>query len=235
MMFEQTRLQKYLSQKGIFSRRETEGYIREGRLKINSKIAKLGDRVTPTDKIFLDNKPINIKKNIENLVIAYHKPKGLETTLAKAEDHKTLANIDFGVGKIFPIGRLDKDSHGLLLLTNNGDLGNKLMHPKYQKEKVYEVKLNKKMDYQFMHIMETGVKILGKRTSPCEVKKTSPASFEITLKEGRNRQIRRMCGALGYTVIDLKRIRFGNIELGSLEYQKFRKLSQEEVSNLENL
>ena len=195
-------------------------------------MAILGDRVTEKDEIFLDNKKLEIKKNIEKIVLAYNKPKNLETTLAQVEGGKSLADINFGVGKIFPIGRLDKDSHGLLLLTNDGELGNKLMHPRYQKEKIYEVTLNKKFDQNFIKIMESGVNILGKKTSPCRLEKISTTSFKITLTEGRNRQIRRMCGVLGYKVEDLKRIKFGNIKLGNLEYGKFRKLSLKEIKKL---
>ncbi len=216
-MTEKIRVQKYLSQKGLFSRRQVEDFIRKRRLRINGDIAQLGDRVSDDDIILLDKKPLEIPKEVKSIVLAFYKPKGVETTLKLLEESHTLADFDFGVGRVFPIGRLDKDSHGLLLLTNDGDLANKLMHPRYQKSKEYLVSLHKNIDQEFCSKIESGMEIDDKMTAPCQCEKIDNSIVKITLTEGRNRQIRRMCGRLGYEVVDLLRVKFGDVELGSLK------------------
>jgi len=211
------RVQKYLSQKGICSRREGENYIREGRLTINGRKVSLGDKAKSGDKIFLDGKPLNIPEAITRVVLAFNKPKGVETTLSTESENKTLADIDFGVGRVFPIGRLDKESHGLLLLTNDGELANQMMHPRFEKTKEYIVRLHKNILKKDVDKLEAGLLIGRKKTAPCQVETMPKNIIRMTLKEGKNRQIRRMCGALGYEVLDLQRIRFGDIKLANLK------------------
>ncbi len=230
-MTEKIRIQKFLSQKGVFSRRETEKLIREKRLKINGKIVKLGDRVLNNDIISIDNQPINIKKTIKRKVIAFYKPKGVESTLKPMLDIKTLADFDFGA-RVFPIGRLDKDSHGLLLLTNDGDLSNHLAHPRYQKEKEYLVVVDKDITKSFISNLEKGVVIEESKTKECKVEYIEPRIFKIILTEGKNRQIRKMCLTQGYTVKDLLRIRFGPCNLGELGEGRFRVMTEKEIKSL---
>lgn len=217
------RLQKYLSQKGVCSRRQAEDYIRAGRLSVNGQKSRLGDRVTPGDMIMLDDVVLDLPAEVSRVVLAFNKPKGVEVTLSQsAEGNKTLLDFDFGPQRVFPIGRLDKDSHGLLLLTNDGDLGNKMMHPRFEKTKEYIVHLNKNIVQEDVTKFESGLKINRKMTAPCTVKTLPGNKIRITLKEGRNRQIRRMCGALNYEVLDLQRVRFGSVELGDLKVGEWK-------------
>jgi 23S rRNA pseudouridine2604 synthase len=215
-MTESIRVQKYLSQKGICSRRQAEKYVREGRLTVEDKKLTLGDRVEPGCFILLDGKPLDIPEEVEPVLLAFYKPRGVESTLKAMDNTKTLANFDFG-GRVFPVGRLDKDSHGLLLLTNDGDLANKLMHPRYEKEKEYLVQLHKKIEASDIHALEQGMMLDDKKTAPCKVTLIDELTIAMTLKEGRNRQIRRMCVALGYEVTDLLRIRVGKVHLKDLK------------------
>ena len=222
------RVQKFLSQKGLYSRRQVEEFIRGKRLRINKRVATLGDRVSEKDVISLDGKKIVIPEAVKRIVLAFNKPKGIETTLNEsAEGNKTLLDVDFGVGRVFPIGRLDKDSHGLLLLTNDGDLANKLMHPRYEKEKIYLVKLNKKIVHKDLMKLRTGISLNGKKTAPCQIENLENNGLKITLKEGRNRQIRRMFGMFNYEVLDLKRIKFGIIDLEDLKMGQWREVTDQ--------
>ncbi len=230
-MNENIRIQKFLSQKGIFSRRETEKLIREKRVRVNGEIIKLGKKVSEKDIITVDGEPIEIKKNIKRRVIAFYKPKGVECTLKKMPDIKTLADFDFKA-RVFPIGRLDKDSHGLLLLTNDGDLANYLAHPRYQKEKEYLVVVDKDITKLFISNMEKGILIDKFKTKKCKVEYVEPKIFKIIMKEGRNRQIRKMSLSEGYKVKDLLRIRIGNSKLGELKRGNFRILSEKEIKSL---
>lgn len=212
------RVQKFLSQKGICSRREAEDCIRQGRLKINGKTATLGDKAIDGDILTLDGTQLAIPTEVQHVVLAFNKPMGVETTLSVSpEGNKTLLDFEFGVGRVFPIGRLDKNSHGLLLLTNDGELANQMMHPRYEKTKEYLVKLNKTMTDKDRQRLTQGIKLGKKQTAPCEIEQRSQNVIKITLHEGRNRQIRRMCGALGYEVLDLQRIQFGAVPLGDLK------------------
>lgn len=223
-MTETVRIQKYLSQKGICSRRQAEKYIREGRLRVNGKKLMLGDRVEPGDFIKLDGHPLDILDEVEPILLAFYKPRGVESTLKVMPGKKTLADFDFG-GRVFPIGRLDKDSHGLLLLTNDGELANKLMHPRYEKEKEYLVQLHKKIEANDIQVFEQGIMLDEKKTAPCKVTSLDETTMAVILKEGRNRQIRRMCVSLGYEVVDLLRIRVGKVHLKDLKPGDLRPLS----------
>jgi len=220
---ESVRLQKYLSQKGICSRREAENYIRAGRLKIENKVATLGDRIESGQSVYLDNQLVAVPEVVPRVVLAFNKPKGVEVTLSPSpEGNKTLLDFDFGPQRVFPIGRLDKESHGLLLLTNDGDLANEMMHPRFEKTKEYIIKLNKNIVHKDMEKLESGIHLGKKKTAPCKIKTLENNAICITLREGRNRQIRRMCGALGYEVLDLQRVRFGDVDLGDLKIGEWR-------------
>ncbi len=223
-MTEKIRVQKYLSQKGICSRRQAETYIRAGRLSVDGDVLTLGDRVLPGTLIMMDGAPLDIPDEVAPVLLAFYKPRGVECTLKPLEGLKTLANFDFG-GRVFPIGRLDKDSHGLLLLTNDGDLANKLMHPRYEKEKEYLVQLHKKIEPKAVMALEEGILLEDKKTAPCKVQVINEMTIAMTLKEGRNRQIRRMCTSLGYEVIDLLRVRVGKVHLKDLKPGDMKPLS----------
>ena len=223
-MSESIRIQKYLSQKGICSRRQAEAFIRAGRLVVNGQKVSLGDRVSAGTIITLDGKTLNIPEEVEPVLLAFYKPRGVESTLKAMEDCRTLADFDFG-GRVFPVGRLDKDSHGLLLLTNDGELANKLMHPRYEKEKEYLVQLHKPIETKDIKTLSEGVMLDEKMTHPCQVHSINEFTIVMTLKEGRNRQIRRMCTSLGYEVVDLLRVRVGKVHLKDLKPGDIRPLS----------
>ena len=223
-MTESIRVQKYLSQKGLYSRRQAEDLIRSGRLSVEGKALTLGDRVAEGALIELDGVLLDIPTSVEPTLLAFYKPRGMETTLKPTEGVMTLADVDFG-SRVFPIGRLDKDSHGLLLLTNDGELANQLMHPRYEKEKEYLVQLNKKVEQKDVEQWQQGVMLENKKTAPCQVGMINDTTVAMTLKEGRNRQIRRMCEALGYTVEDLLRVRVGKVHLKSLKPGEWKPIS----------
>lgn len=224
VMTEPIRVQKYLSQKGICSRRQAEEHIRKGRLEVDGKKLTLGDRVLPGALILMDGIPLDIPDEVEPVLLAFYKPRGVETTLKAIEGSKTLADFDFG-GRVFPIGRLDKDSHGLLLLTNDGELANNLMHPRYEKEKEYLVQTHKPFEVSDLNALRGGMMLDEKKTAPCKADTVDENTIVITLKEGRNRQIRRMCVELGYEVTDLLRVRVGKVHLKDLKPGQIKPLS----------
>lgn len=227
------RLQKFLSQQGICSRRTAEEWISAGRIRVNGSLATLGDRFNDGDTVTVDGDPVKVKEK-KTLVLAWNKPTGVEVTFDNKHGGKTLQSFDFGPERVIPIGRLDKDSHGLILLTNNGDLANELMHPRYGHEKSYIVRVDRNLTSQCLDRMSNGtIEINGKKVSPCRVQQTEERAFKIILKEGRNRQIRRMCEACGgLEVVDLLRIRVNTTHLDDLRDGAFRKLSDTEVSQL---
>lgn len=228
----QIRLQKHLSEQGICSRRQAEDMICKKKIFINGKLAILGDKVSLKDQITIDGQKLSSRKQ-STVILAFHKPKGVECTLNKIEKVKTLVDFYFGKKRVFPVGRLDKDSRGLLLLTNNGDLCNKINHPRYEHDKEYLVSLNKPLTPKIIENLSNGVLINDKKTKKCEVEQLAPTLFRIVLQEGRNRQIRKMCEVLKLTVTDLIRIRVHNIHLGELPVGKFRVLSLAERTRLE--
>jgi len=226
------RINKYLADSGICSRREADVIIEKGRISVDGVTATLGTRVLPEQTVCLDGNPI---KKIEKLIlIAFNKPIGIiSTTDTRVQDNI----IDF-IGhkeRIFPIGRLDKDSTGLILLTNDGDIVNKILRSGNRHEKEYEVEVNKKITKEFLKGMSSGVPILDTVTLPCNVKQTGDKTFNIILTQGLNRQIRRMCEALGYRVLSLKRIRIMNIRLGRLKEGSYRALTPAELDDLKDL
>lgn len=223
-------LNKYISSKGICSRREADRWIEEGRLKINGQLAKKGNRVSPRDEVLLDGKAL--PKAPKKLYIAFHKPAGVTCTT----DRRDRSNIVDFIGhkeRIFPIGRLDKPSTGLILLTNDGDMVNPILRVENGHEKEYIVTVDKSINSRFLQRMAGGLPILGQITKKAQVEQLGPKRFRIILKQGLNRQIRRMCEYLGYEVRTLKRVRIMNIELEQLPKGQWRELSAQELKNLE--
>ena len=226
------RINKYLSQIGICSRREADKLIDSDRVKVNNEIAELGTKIKKGDKITIDNELIEPKKK-KTILIAFNKPKGIVcTTNRSVEKNNIIDYINFPE-RIFPIGRLDKLSEGLIFLTNDGALVNKILRSRNNKEKEYIVKVNKSINIDFIRQMSNGIPILNTVTKNCKLVKVSSTTFKIILTQGLNRQIRRMCEFLGYKVVSLKRIRIMNINL-DVETGKWRHLSNRELDSLNN-
>ncbi|SCG83702.1 ribosomal large subunit pseudouridine synthase F [Proteiniborus sp. DW1] len=223
------RINKYISETGTCSRREADKIIEEGRVTINGKVANLGSIVNVGDKVYIDGKPLG--KRRKQVYIALNKPVGITCT---TERHIKGNIIDFvnHPERIFHIGRLDKDSQGLILLTNDGDIVNKILRAENNNEKEYIVTVNKPITPYFIQGMSKGVKILGTVTKPCKVTPINDRTFRIILTQGLNRQIRRMCQAFGYQVVKLNRIRIMNIKLGNLKIGHWRNLTTEELNEL---
>ncbi|MCG7335187.1 23S rRNA pseudouridine(2604) synthase RluF [Sporosarcina sp. ACRSM] len=223
------RINKYLSEAGIVSRRGADKWIEDGRVTINGQPAELGSKVEDGDNVQVDGKPVKTEEQL--VYIALNKPVGITST---TERHIAGNVVDFVNHplRIFHIGRLDKDSNGLLLLTNDGDIVNEILREEHGHEKEYIVTVDHPITQTFIDKMESGVKILGTVTKPCKVKKLGPRTFNITLTQGLNRQIRRMCSALGYNVRKLQRTRILNIHLGNLPIGQWRDLTEEELAEL---
>tara|TARA_B100001559_G_scaffold10822_1_gene9510 strand:- start:428 stop:1177 length:750 start_codon:yes stop_codon:yes gene_type:complete len=227
------RINKFLSEIGYCSRREADKLIDEKKISVNGKIISMGTKVIPSDKIEINGIEIE-KKNEEKIYIAFNKPKGIVcTTNTKVEKNNIIDYINYPK-RIFPIGRLDKLSEGLILLTNDGDIINKILRSRNNHDKEYVVTLNKPIKEGFIKKMSNGIPILGRTTKKCFVKKIDNKKFKIILTEGLNRQIRRMCEYLNYKVIKLKRIRIMNINL-DLDVGKYRFLSNTELNKLNEL
>ena len=224
------RINKFISETGICSRREADKLIDAGRVTINGMKAELGSTVKDGDDVRIDGNPLGAKK--KDVYIVLNKPVGITCT---TELHVKGNIIDFvnHPERIFPIGRLDKDSQGLILLTNNGDIVNKILRAEHNHEKEYIVTVDKPITANFLHGMANGVRILGTVTKHCKVTKVSDRVFTIILTQGLNRQIRRMCQAFGYQVRQLQRVRIMNITLGNLKIGQWRNLTSKELSDLE--
>ena len=226
------RINKYLSQIGICSRREADKLVDSRRVKVNDEIAILGTKIKEGDKITIDNKLIKPQKK-KTILIAFYKPRGIVcTTNSLIEKNNIIDYINFPE-RIFPIGRLDKLSEGLILLTNEGSLVNKILRSRNNKEKEYLVEVNKNITPYFVRQMSNGIPVLNTVTKNCKLVKVSSTTFKIILTQGLNRQIRRMCEFLGYKVISLKRIRIMNIKL-DVEIGKWRHLSSHELNSINN-
>lgn len=229
------RLNKYLSEIGYCSRREADRLIEKGAVKVNGKIPEMGIKVTTNDQIEVYNKEVSLKKD-ERVYLALNKPRGIVcTTDTKVEKDNIIDFVNYCT-RIFPIGRLDKDSEGLILLTNDGDIVNKILRSSNQHEKEYVVSVDKPISQTFVKRMSEGIYLeeLGQKTKRCYVEKVSKNVFKIILTQGLNRQIRRMCSYLNYEVQTLKRTRIMNISL-DIPLGKYRKLSKDELSELNNL
>lgn len=230
------RLQKYISECGIASRRKAEELIAAGKVKVNGKPASIGDKVDPKrDTVVVAGK--KLVKSKKNKYIMLHKPRGFITTLSDEMGRKCIAQLVEDVGtRVYPVGRLDRDSEGLLLLTDDGEFANALTHPTHHVPKTYRVTVRPSINEEQITKLTTGIEIDGRMTMPSEVrvieKKEGRVVLEIIIYEGRNRQIRKMCDALGLEVARLKRTQIGSVKLGMLKQGDWRNLTEEEVHKL---
>lgn len=224
-------LNKYISASGFCSRREADAYIEAGRVTINDDVASTGNRVYENDVVEIDGEPL--KKAAKTVYIAYNKPKGITSTTDPADKTNIIAAIRHPQ-RIFPVGRLDKDSEGLIFLTNNGDIVNKILRAGNRHEKEYLVSVSPDPTPEFFRKMAAGVRLIPEgKTLPCKVTAVGKHSFKITLVQGYNRQIRRMCSTLGHKVTELRRVRIMNVVLGTLPVGSWRYLTVEEVETIE--
>jgi 23S rRNA pseudouridine2604 synthase len=227
------RINKYLSEVGFCSRRAADQLLEEGRITINGKIPELGTKVGPSDEVAVDGEKVG--KPIQNhTYIAFHKPVGIVCTTDTKGEKDNIIDFIGHPQRIFPIGRLDKDSEGLIFLTSEGDIVNKILRSKNNHEKEYIVTVDKPANEHFIERMAQGIPILDTVTDPCKVERISKFKFRIILKQGLNRQIRRMCEYLGFTVTQLKRIRIMNVQL-DIPVGKWRDLSKKELEELQEL
>lgn len=229
---EEMRINKFISDTGICSRREADKLIGQGRVSINGETALMGSKVHPEDSVKIDGKPLKQKE--KTLYIAFNKPVGVICTT----DRRVRDNIVDYIRhpkRIFPVGRLDRDSEGLILLTNDGDIVNKILRAGNNHEKEYVVTVDRPVTSEFIQAMGSGVRILGTITKRCRLEKLSQNAFRIVLTEGMNRQIRRMCEAFGYRVVRLKRVRIMNISLKDLPTGKWRYLTRDEITLISSL
>lgn len=223
------RLNKYIASSGLCSRREADSLIESGKVTINGVVALQGTKVNDGDIVLVNGRKITPDDDM--VYIAFNKPLGVTCTTDKRDPSNIIDFIGYN-DRIFPVGRLDKNSSGLILLTNDGSIINKLLRAENGHEKEYLVTVNRPYDKNFIKQMESGVPVLGQLTLPCKLKPAGDKTFKIILHQGLNRQIRRMCEYLGYKVTKLKRIRFMNIYLGDLETGKWRYLTSDEKKEL---
>lgn len=225
-------INKFISNTGICSRRDAEKFITAGRVTINGKIAVLGNRVFENDIVKVDGNELQTKP--KTIYIALNKPVGIVSTTDSKERNNIVNHVNHPQ-RLFPIGRLDKPSEGLIFLTNDGDIVNKILRAGNNHEKEYIVSVNKTIDDNFIKKMSNGIPILGTVTKKCKVEKLSDKVFKIILVQGLNRQIRRMCAYLGYDVLKLKRTRIMNVSLGNLKYGEWRELTKTEIDKINSL
>ena len=238
-MAEKIRLQKFLAQCAIASRRGAEEMILQGKVKVNGRPAQLGDKVDPThDKVVVAGRRlVNTEKK---MYIMLHKPRGFVTTMSDEQDRKCVADLvaDAGV-RLHPVGRLDRNSEGLLFMTNDGEFTNILTHPSHHVSKVYRVTVREKVTEEQITKLTEGIMLDGTKTLPCDIhiidKGENRTVLNVVLYEGRNRQIRRMCEAVGLTVIRLKRTEIAGVRLGMLPQGKWRELNEKEMQHLTNV
>lgn len=224
-------LNKFISDSGYCSRREADKLIDAGRVELNGRLAKTGSRYKPGDEVVVDGSIIKPAKKEKLVYIAFNKPTGITTTSEAHVKGNIISYINFPK-RIFPIGRLDKDSEGLIFLTNDGDIVNKILRAGNRHEKEYIVRVNKAVEPAFIHALSNGVKLSDATTLPCKVQTVGRQTFRITLTQGLNRQIRRMCEALDYEVTALQRVRIMNVRLDKLAIGKWRYLSQPEIDQI---
>jgi 23S rRNA pseudouridine2604 synthase len=225
-------LNKYISSTGICSRREAEKFITQGLVTINGKLAKLGNRVVEGDEVKIEGKPLKAKP--KTLYIAFNKPVGIVCTTDSKEKKNIVKYINHKQ-RLFPIGRLDKPSQGLIFLTNDGDIVNKILRAGNNHEKEYIVTVNKPITSEFIHKMSNGIPILGTVTKKCYVAQINEFTFKIVLVQGLNRQIRRMCEYLGYEVVKLNRTRIMNVRLDKLKVGDWRELTSKELKKINEM
>jgi 23S rRNA pseudouridine2604 synthase len=213
----------------VCSRREADRYIEEGKVKIDGVIAVMGSKVAKGSQVTFCGKPVNKEEKL--VLIAFHKPIGIVCTTDRREPDNIIDYIGYGM-RIYPIGRLDKDSEGLILLTNDGNIVNKILRAENDHEKEYTVTVNKEITPEFLKKMSSGVPILDTITKPCKINQLDKYTFSIILTQGLNRQIRRMCEYLDYRVVSLKRVRIMNIMLGRLKTGDYRNVTEREIEDL---
>lgn len=221
------RINRYLASAGLCSRRQADQMIRQGRVLINGKAAKLGFEVSLGDQVRVDGREIHLSPSEESLVLAFNKPRGITSTSDPTRRDNIISYINYPK-RIFTVGRLDRDSRGLILLTDDGHLAHRIMHASFGHEKEYRVKVDREVTETFLEAMRSGVNILGQTTRPCKAWKSGPKEFHLVLNQGLNRQIRRMCQALDYQVTDLVRVRIMHITLGSQPEGSIRPLTHKE-------
>ena len=226
------RINKFLSESGICSRREADKHIADGKVKIDGKQAVIGSKVMPGNKVTFNGRPVKNKE--KRVLIALNKPVGIVSTTDRRDPNNIVDFVNHPK-RIFPIGRLDKDSEGLILLTNDGDIVNLILRERYGHEKEYIVTVNKEITKEFVTKMSEGVPILGTVTKPCKIIMINKNTFRIILTQGLNRQIRRMCDYLGYKVTKLVRVRIINIDLGRLKTGTWRNISDKELAKLKEI
>ena len=223
------RLNKFVADSGYCSRREADRLVAEGRVQVDGRPGALGDRVLPGMRVTVDGQSLSGRG--EKVYIALNKPAGIVCTTDPREPMNVVDYLDYPI-RIFPVGRLDKDSEGLLLMTSDGEIINRILRAAGGHEKEYEVEIDRPVTKEFVEKMSAGVPILDTVTLPCRVRRTGEKSFNIILVQGLNRQIRRMCEALGCNVVRLRRIRIMNVRLGAMRPGQWRELSEEELSGL---
>ncbi|MBR7123366.1 MAG: pseudouridine synthase [Candidatus Methanomethylophilaceae archaeon] len=226
---EPIRINKYLADCGVCSRRQADEMVAQGRVTVDGETAVTGTKVTPTQEVRVDGK--SIKDDGKTIVLLLNKPVGIVCTTAEDEKDNVVKFVNYK-RRVYPVGRLDKDSRGLLILTNRGDLVNGIMRSRYDHEKEYIVTVHRPVTQKFLDGMSAGVPILGTRTKPCVTEKLSKYRFRIVITEGLNRQIRRMCEHFDYVVTDLKRVRILDINLGDIPEGKWRQATKNEVYSL---
>lgn len=223
------RINRYLALNNICSRREGDTLIEKGVVLINGKKAKIGDRVNENDKVTVNSKATDVMKKY--VYFAFNKPVGIVTNSPR-DGQKSIKDITYSADDVFPVGRLDKNSRGLLILTNDGRINDKLLNPEYNHEKEYVVTVNKPITNIFLKVMRQGVQLEDFKTKEAIVEKKDETTFHITLTEGKKHQIRRMCTAFGFSVVDLKRIRVMGVKLGTLGSGQQRKIQGLELETL---
>ena len=229
------RINKYLSEAGICSRREADRFVQQGRVLLEGRMAAPGDRVLEGQCVTIDGR--SVKKEEEEIFLAFYKPKGIVCTTADTEHGERIQNVVEYIQypkRIYPVGRLDKDSEGLLLMTNQGEAMEKSLRSRYGHEKEYFVRVDHRVEEAFLRGMGKGVPVLDTVTKPCKVWREDETSFHIVLTQGLNRQIRRMCEYFGYRVVYLRRDRVMNITLDGLKKGRYRKLTTEEIRKLKS-
>lgn len=233
------RLQKYMADNGIASRRKSEEMIANGMVKVNGRVATIGDKVNPQrDKVTVKGRKISTNSKAKRYYIMINKPRGYVTTMSDELDRKCVAELVKDIpARVYPVGRLDRDSEGLLLMTNDGEFANKVTHPSKHVYKVYRVTVRPAITEEQLVEMSSGMVIDGRKTAPCEIhvvqRQEGRCVLEIILREGRNRQIRKMCEQVGLEVPRLKRIAIGQVKLGGLKSGSWRELTKEEVHRLQ--
>lgn len=223
------RINRYISDSGCCSRREADRLIAEGRVRINGRVALIGQKVQPGDSVMLDGRPVT--GSGPKKYLALYKPRGIVCTADPREKYNVVDYLGYPE-RVYPVGRLDKDSEGLLIMTSDGNIVNRLLRAAGGHEKEYQVTVDRPVTAEFLRRMAAGVPVLDRITLPCRVKPTGRFSFDIILVQGLNRQIRRMCEYLGYRVRELRRVRIMNIELGDMQPGDWRELTKAELDML---